>query len=62
MTGIWDREIEQARREAARAEQLRRQIAATLKAGQENPQLETKDRLRELGREHYRITGAGGGA
>jgi hypothetical protein len=58
---IWDREIEQGRRDAARAEQLRRQISAVQEAGRQDPDLDNKGKLRELGQEHYRITGAGGG-
>ena len=42
------------------AARLRQQIEATKQRGRDRE--DVGDRLRELGREHHRITGAGGGA
>ncbi|WP_284948326.1 hypothetical protein [Acidisoma cladoniae] len=41
---------------------IRQQIETTKQRGRDNPLLENKERLRELGREHYRRTGSNGGA
>ena len=53
---IWADDMKQAEREAQKARGLRAQIEATRQNGRED----NGERLRELGREHHRLTGAGG--
>lgn len=55
---IWADEMKQAEREAAKARAIRYQIEQTRKNGRED----NGERLRELGREHHRLAGTGGGA
>ena len=58
--GVFAAELAQAARDVERARRLRPQIEATKQRGRDGE--DVGDRLRELGREHHRITGAGGGA
>jgi len=55
---LWSQELAEAAREAEQARVLRGQIEAT----KQNGRTDNGDRLRDLGREHYRLAGTGGGA
>ena len=54
----WAEELKEAARELDQARSLRRQIEATKQNGRDD----NGERMRELGREHFRLAGTGGGA